>query len=117
MPAVRVEDLTVSYGDQRPALAGVSLTAVGGQLLAVTGPSGAGKTTLLRAVAGWVRPAYGRVTLDDVPVRDHRDATGRQVVLVPQEHGLAEVLTAAENVAVPLLAAGWTPAADRKSVV
>ena len=110
MPAVRVEGVTVGYGGPRPALAEVSLAAAAGQLVAVTGPSGAGKTTLLRTIAGWLRPEQGQVTLDGVPLRGQPDAVARRVVLVPQDNGLAEVLTAAENVAVPLLAAGWSPA-------
>jgi putative ABC transport system ATP-binding protein len=78
-------------------------------MVAVTGPSGAGKTTLLWALAGLVRPDRGEVHVNgEVPRdRDHTSAAG--VVLIPQDNALASVLTAAENVLVPLLAAKVAP--------
>ena len=48
----------------RTIFAGRSFDLSDGQLLAVTGPNGAGKSTLLRVVAGLLRPAAGRVSLD-----------------------------------------------------
>jgi putative ABC transport system ATP-binding protein len=107
------EALTVVH-DGRTALDGATLTVRPGQILSVTGPSGAGKTTLLWALAGLHPPDSGSVTYrrpDGDPVdvgggssRDAYAAAG--VVIVPQGNALATVLTAAENVVVPLLAAG-----------
>ncbi len=100
--------LHVAY-DGTTVLHGVDLRVGPGRLVAVTGPSGAGKTTLLWALAGLVRPAEGEVLVGGEPPRD-RDATSAAgVVLVPQDNALASVLTAAENVLVPLLAAGVEP--------
>ncbi|HEX6497712.1 MAG TPA: ATP-binding cassette domain-containing protein [Micromonosporaceae bacterium] len=101
-----VEAVTVGYGDARPVLCGVSVAAVPGRVLAVTGPSGAGKTTLLWTMAGLVRPAQGGVTVDGVPLRDHDHAVAQGVVLVPQDNALAPILTAWENVQVALIAHG-----------
>ncbi|MEV4626259.1 ATP-binding cassette domain-containing protein [Micromonospora sp. NPDC049523] len=111
---VRVDGITVGYGRGEPVLREVSVTVRPGQLLAVTGPSGAGKTTLLWAMAGLVRPTAGRVEVDGVVLRDRDDAVARRVVLVPQDNGLAEILTAGENLQVALIAGGNPPAEARR---
>ncbi len=104
--------LRVSYGG-RVVLDGVDLRVPGGRLLAVTGPSGAGKTTLLWALAA-LRPADdGEVLVDGSAPASRDDAAGQGVVIVPQGNALATVLTATENVVVPLLAAGVDPAHAR----
>jgi putative ABC transport system ATP-binding protein len=107
------EELRVVH-DGRAAVDGVTLEVRPGQVLAVTGPSGAGKTTLLWALAGLHPPDSGTVRLTradgapvDVTTDSPRDAYARAgVVIVPQGNALATVLTATENVVVPLLAAG-----------
>ncbi len=101
-----VESLTVAYGKNRPALQGVSVNVAPGKILAVTGASGAGKTTLLSAIAGLVPAAAGSVTLNGVTLRDREHAVDQRVVLMPQNNGLAPILTAFENVQVALLASG-----------
>lgn len=102
---VRVIGVTVRYGEVT-ALADVGLAAGTGTFVALTGPSGAGKSTLLWAIAGAVRPDSGEVTVDGVPVTDRPSGIRADVVLIPQGNGLAGVLTAAENIAFPLLATG-----------
>ncbi len=104
-----VDQVTVAYGRERPVLRDVSAAAVPGRVLAVTGPSGAGKTTLLWAMAGLLRPARGSVTVDGALLRDRDHAVTQRVVLVPQDNGLATILTAGENVQVALIAAGAPP--------
>jgi putative ABC transport system ATP-binding protein len=105
---IRARDVHVDYAGHE-VLQGVDLHARPGRMVAVTGPSGAGKTTLLWALAGLVRPDRGEVHVNgEVPRdRDHTSAAG--VVLIPQDNALASVLTAAENVLVPLLAAKVAP--------
>ena len=105
MTEILARDLHVDY-DGHEVLAGVDLHAVPGRMVAVTGPSGAGKTTLLWALAGLVRPGRGQVEVDGVVPSDRDETSAAGVVLIPQDNALASVLTAAENVIVPLLAAG-----------
>ncbi|MGN6636387.1 MAG: ATP-binding cassette domain-containing protein [Oryzihumus sp.] len=104
-PTVRVEGVCVAY-DGEPALHDVSFTVHPGTLLAVTGPSGAGKSSLLWAICGAQPLAAGTVHLGDQPVTGHEEALRLGVALVPQGNGLATMLSAEENVVVPLLAAG-----------
>lgn len=114
---LHVDRVTVAYRPGEPVLRDVSTVAEPGSVLAVTGPSGAGKTTLLSAMAGLLRPVTGTVTVAGEPVRDRDHAVSRRVVLVPQDSGLAPILTAAENVQVVLMAQGADPATARRLTV
>jgi putative ABC transport system ATP-binding protein len=109
-----VDGADLSWNGGPPVLAGVSVTARPGEILAVTGTSGAGKTTLLSAMAGLLPPAAGQVTVDGEPLRDRDHAVALGVVLIPQDNGLAAILTAAENISVAVLATGGTPAEARR---
>lgn len=110
-----VDRVTVEYTVGEPVLRDVSVLAAPGRMLAVTGPSGAGKTTLLRAMAGVLRPVSGAVAVDGKPLRDRDDAVSRRVVLIPQDNGLATILTAGENVQVVLVANGFSPEDARRA--
>ncbi|WP_326552009.1 ABC transporter ATP-binding protein [Micromonospora sp. NBC_01813] len=112
---IQLDAATLGYGTTEPVLRDVSLTVPPGRLLAVTGPSGAGKTTLLSAMAGVLRPVSGTVMLGGEPLRDRDHAVTRKVVLVPQDNGLAAVLTAGENLQVTLIASGLSPVEARRS--
>ena len=114
MTTLTVTDADLAWGSDAPVLRGVSLTAAPGEILAVTGTSGAGKTTLLSALAGLLPPARGQVLVDDEPLRDRDHAVARGVVLIPQDNGLAAILTAAENISVAVIATGGTPAEARR---
>ena len=101
--AVAAQGVSVDYDGER-RLYDVTLQVPSGRMLAVTGSAGAGKTTLLWALAGLVRPASGSVTTGGPTRRRH--GNGSRVVLMPQGDGLAAVLSATENVLLPVLAAG-----------
>ena len=113
---IMVDHVTVAY-DRAVVLKEVTVTAQPGRMLAVTGPSGAGKTTLLWAMAGLVKPVSGAVTVGGVALRDRDQAVAEEVVLVPQDNGLAPILTAGENVQVALVACGVKPPEARRRTV
>ena len=106
--AVTCTGVVVRFGDTT-ALARVDLVVRPGELVAVTGHSGAGKTTLLSVLAGVTRPDEGEVLVGDAVVDGIEAAVAAGVALVPQGNGLAAVLTAHENVLLPLLARGANP--------
>jgi putative ABC transport system ATP-binding protein len=85
-------------------VADVSFQVPPGFVLAVSGPSGAGKSSLLWAIAGAVAVKSGQVDVDGLVITDRPRAAAHGVVLIPQGNGLARVLTARENLSMPLLA-------------
>jgi putative ABC transport system ATP-binding protein len=92
-------------------LRGIDLTLAAGEFVAVTGPSGSGKSTLLHHAAGLDRPTSGTVRVcgqDLTPLSDDARALlrRRRIGLVFQAFHLVDVLTAEENVSLPLAIAG-----------
>jgi len=121
VPAVEVRGVSRSYGSGPAAvqaLRDVSFDVAAGTLVALVGRSGSGKTTLLNVVGGLDRPDRGTVRvagtdvtgLDDDALSDLRRGT---IAYVFQTFGLIPVLTAAENVGVPLRMARL-PVAERQ---
>jgi putative ABC transport system ATP-binding protein len=89
------------------ALRGVNLSVGRGHLLAVRGPSGSGKTTLLNLLGGLDRPTSGSVVVDGHEISALGEAElvefrRRTVAFVFQAFGLVPILSAAENVEIPL---------------
>jgi putative ABC transport system ATP-binding protein len=109
-----VDSADFTYNGGPPVLRGLTVEVRPGQILAVTGTSGAGKTTLLSGMAGLLPPAAGRVLVDGAALGDRDHAVSLGVVLIPQDNGLAAILTAAENISVAVIATGGTPAEARR---
>ena len=99
---LRWEGLSVEIPG-RVLLPPTDLELAAGDSVAVIGPSGAGKTSVLSTVAALMPPSHGRVTLDGQDV-NHVPRT--HIGVVTQPVLLASTLTVAENVALPLQAAG-----------
>ena len=96
---VRFEDVRFAYGDQTPALDGVSLIARPGQTVALVGPSGGGKSTILNLIPRFYDVDEGRITLDGADIRELALASlRRQIAFVAQEPFLFDD-TVAANIA------------------
>jgi putative ABC transport system ATP-binding protein len=123
-PMVVVSSVTRTFGSGHAAvsaLRGVSFTAGRRQLVALCGRSGSGKTTLLNIVGGLDRPDSGQVHVGgrDVTAMSERALTGLRrttVAFVFQSFGLIPILSAAENVGIPLRIAGVSPRAREERV-
>jgi putative ABC transport system ATP-binding protein len=92
------------------ALRGVDLAVGRGEMLAIMGPSGSGKTTLLNCLSGLDSIDAGEVLIEGVPLsgmsdRERTDYRARRMGFVFQFYNLMPVLTAVENVELPLLVA------------
>jgi putative ABC transport system ATP-binding protein len=114
MKTLSIADADLAWDADLTVLRGVTVEARPGQILAVTGTSGAGKTTLLSAMAGLLTPARGEVLVDGERLTNRDQAVKLGVVLIPQDNGLAAILTAAENISVAVIATGGTAAEARR---
>lgn len=120
MELLKIENLCKTYGkadNEVRALDNVSFTIPKGQMTAVIGPSGSGKSTLLHILGGVDRPTSGKVYLDgqDVYAQNNKKLAvfrRRQVGLIYQFYNLIPVLTAEENITLPLIMDGRKP--DKK---
>ena len=125
-PMVIATDITRDYagGHGRAvvhALRGVNLSVAPGALVCIRGRSGSGKTTLLNVLGGLDRPTTGRVVMDGHEITSLGEADlvalrRRTVAFVFQTFGLLPILSAAENVEVPLRLVA-TPGREREDRV
>ncbi len=107
-------DVWKVYGEGEtavPALRGLSIEIRRGEMLAIMGPSGCGKTTFLNCFSGLDDVTRGTVTLEGIDIHAMPDAKkseyrARRTGFVFQSYNLLPILTAVENVELPLLIAG-----------
>jgi len=110
-PIIDLQNVSYSYfrdDVEIPVLKQLSLTVEPASFVALLGPSGSGKTTILNLMAGFDRPTRGRVSINQTTVHrlsDRQLATWRAntIGFIFQFYNLIPVLTAAENVELPLL--------------
>jgi putative ABC transport system ATP-binding protein len=115
--AVSARDVTRRYGEGATAvdaLRGVSLNVRRGELVAVMGPSGSGKSTLMHVLAGLDKPTSGSITIAGSEITQLDDARLTQlrrqhVGFVFQFFNLLPMLTAQENIVLPLSIASQKP--------
>jgi len=121
---VRTEELTRTFGHGESAvhaLRGVSITVRRGELIAICGRSGSGKTTLLNLLSGLDQPTSGRAWVAGLEVtamsRDEQLRLRRDhVALVFQSFALLPMLSAAENIGVPMRLSKMNSATREKRV-
>jgi putative ABC transport system ATP-binding protein len=114
---VSATDLVRRYGEGEAAvnaLAGVTVGFAAGQYAAIMGPSGSGKSTLMHCLAGLDRPTEGSVVVDGVELSKLDDKTltnlrRDKIGFIFQSFNLLPVLTAEENILLPLSIAGRKP--------
>ena len=114
---VTAQEITRRYGEGETAvdaLRGVSLDVVPGQLTAIMGPSGSGKSTLMHILAALDRPTSGYVTIAGTRLGELSDTEitklrRKHIGFIFQFFNLLPMLTAEENVALPLSIAGRKP--------
>lgn len=123
-PLVRIEGVSKIYGGDRlqvEVLSGIDLEIAGGDFIALMGPSGSGKTTLLNLIAAVDRPTAGRVVVagQDTALLSESELAPwrhRHIGYIFQLYNLIPVLTAYENVELPLTLSRLS-SADRRAKV
>lgn len=124
MSIVEIESLSKSYfrdSLEIPVLRNLSFSIPEGEFVALMGPSGSGKTTLLNLIAGIDRPTKGKVKvagteLDQLGEGELAKWRARHIGFVFQFYNLIPVLTAYENVELPLLLTSLSKAERKKHV-
>jgi putative ABC transport system ATP-binding protein len=123
-PLIRISGLTKVYrrGEQDiPVLLGIDLEVQRGDFVALMGPSGSGKSTLLNLLAGIDQPTSGRIEIGGVDIAglsegQLADWRAEHVGFIFQFYNLLPVLTAQENVELPLLLTSLSPRQRRERV-
>src|SRR5262245_30632964 len=97
--ALSLVDVRARFGS-RLAVDGVSLDVRRGEIVGLLGPNGSGKSTVLALASGVLDPAEGFVAIDGVPRAANPAAFASRIGLMPQECGLYDELTAADNLQI-----------------
>jgi putative ABC transport system ATP-binding protein len=116
-PAVQVKNVRKNYllkGETIQALRGVDIEIERGEYLSVMGPSGSGKTTLFNIIGGIDHPTEGTVVIDNIDLSEMSSKElawlrSRKIGYIFQTFNLIPVLSALDNVALPMIFTGMPP--------
>jgi len=114
MSALILEQVTKYYGQGHTlvkAVDGVTLEVKAGEIILIMGPSGSGKTTLITVAGALLKPTSGKISIDSVDTTELKenklpDLRLSKIGFVFQSFNLLSALTALDNAAIPLMAAG-----------
>ena len=121
---IEIRDVSKVYrrdSIETPVLSGINLNVEHGEFLALMGPSGSGKTTLLNMIAGIDKPTSGQIRVGDTDIARMSESAlakwrASNVGFVFQFYNLIPVLTAFENVELPLLLTKLSKSERKKHV-
>lgn len=121
---ITVQNVSKSYWRDKieiPVLNNISIDVNQGEFLALMGPSGSGKTTLLNLIAGIDKPSNGKIIVDGTDISSLGESAlakwrANNVGFIFQFYNLIPVLTAFENVELPLLLTKLSKAQRKKQV-
>ncbi len=124
-PIIQLRGLVKTYDTgavQVQALRGVDLSVPKGEMLAIMGPSGCGKTTLLNCASGIDDPTEGEIVIEGTNIATMDDNTktsyrANRMGFIFQFYNLLPVLSAVENVELPLLVSGSKPSESREKAM
>ena len=123
-PLIRIQHLSKAYvrgGQAIPVLLDIDLSVAQGEFVALMGPSGSGKSTLLNLIAGIDKPSSGTITIGGVDIATLgegalADWRAANVGFIFQFYNLLPVLSAFDNVELPLLLTGLSARERRQRV-
>ena len=123
-PLIRIRHVSKAYrrGDQViPVLLGIDLDVAAGEFIALMGPSGSGKSTLLNLIAGIDKPSDGTIAIAGVDIArlsegELADWRAAHIGFIFQFYNLMPVLSAFDNVELPLLLTGLSARERRERV-
>ena len=123
-PIIEVQNVSKSYTRDKfniPVLNNINISVEEGDFIALMGPSGSGKTTLLNLIAGIDKPTKGNIKVGDTEISKLGESAlakwrAHSIGFVFQFYNLIPVLTAFENVELPLLLTSLSKAERRKHV-
>ncbi|MBD5499300.1 MAG: ABC transporter ATP-binding protein [Lachnospiraceae bacterium] len=109
-PAIELKDVSFSYEEGVPVLAGTSFQVPRGKTVAVVGASGGGKSTLLRLLCGFYRPQQGNILIEGIPLADWNLEALRSRFSYVSQHAYLFPVSVGENIAM------GRPGAEEKEI-
>ncbi len=119
VPAIEINKTYIRGADITHALKGITIEIFRGELVCIMGPSGSGKSTLFNMFGGLDSPTSGRIFIDEVNMasltaKELAFLRNRKIAYIFQSYNLNSVMTALENVTMPMIFGGMHPDKARK---